>query len=200
MPKSSAIIARRRVAAGNAERGPEALEAGRRGRGPRPNCVTLRFLAQPQDVNFGGKVHGGSVMRWIDQAGFACAAGWSGGYCVTVYVGGIRFVKPIRIAQLVEVEARVILTGRTSMHLAVEVAAIDIASGQRTETSQCVIVFVAVDAQGEPRAVPAWVPRTRLERAWATYAERLAAVREAMEVELQASKPKAGAGKDLATA
>ena len=54
--------------------------------------VTLRFLAQPVDVNFGGKVHGGSVMRWIDQAGYACAVRWSGHYCVTVYVGGIRFV------------------------------------------------------------------------------------------------------------
>jgi len=200
MPKSSAIIARRRVAAGNAERGPDALEPGKRGKGPRPSCVTLRFLAQPQDVNFGGKVHGGSVMRWIDQAGFACASGWSGGYCVTVYVGGIRFMKPIRIGQLVEVEARVILTGRTSMHLAVDVAAIDMASGHRAETSHCVIVFVAVDAHGEPRAVPTWVPRTRLERAWATYAERLAAVRQAVEGELQASKPKTSAGKELVTA
>ena len=77
--------------------------------------VTLRFLAQPVDVNFGGKVHGGSVMRWIDQAGYACAVGWSGHYCVTVYVGGIRFYKPILVGSLVEVEAKVIYTGRTSM-------------------------------------------------------------------------------------
>ncbi len=40
--------------------------------------VTFRFLAEPTDVNFGGKVHGGMVMKWIDQAGYACAVGWSG--------------------------------------------------------------------------------------------------------------------------
>ena len=39
--------------------------------------VVFRFLAEPTDVNFGGKVHGGAVMKWIDQAGYACAAGWS---------------------------------------------------------------------------------------------------------------------------
>ena len=85
--------------------------------------LTLRFLAQPTDVNFGGKVHGGSVMKWIDQAGYACAVGWSGRYCVTVYVGGIRFYKPVLLGSLVEVHARVIYTGKTSMHVAVDVNA-----------------------------------------------------------------------------
>ena len=42
--------------------------------------VTFRFLAQPTDVNFGGKVHGGMAMKWIDQAGYACVVGWSGMY------------------------------------------------------------------------------------------------------------------------
>ena len=83
--------------------------------------VTLRFLAQPADVNFGGKVHGGTVMKWIDQAGYACAVGWSGHYCVTAYVGGIRFVRPIVIGHLVEVGARVVYTGRTSMHIELQV-------------------------------------------------------------------------------
>ena len=56
--------------------------------------VTFRFLAQPTDVNFGGKVHGGMAMKWIDQAGYACAVGWSSAYCVTASVSGIRFVAP----------------------------------------------------------------------------------------------------------
>jgi hypothetical protein len=50
------------------------------------HATTLRFLAEPAHVNFGGKVHGGAVMKWIDQAGYACAAGWSGSYCVIVFV------------------------------------------------------------------------------------------------------------------
>ena len=63
--------------------------------------VKLSFLAQPTDVNFSGKVHGGFVMKWIDQAGYACAVGWSGMNCVTVAVGGIRFVHPICIGDMV---------------------------------------------------------------------------------------------------
>lgn len=70
--------------------------------------LTFRFLAEPSDVNFGGKVHGGVVMKWIDQVGFAAASGWSGHYCVTVAVGGIRFVAPVRIGDLVAVSAKLV--------------------------------------------------------------------------------------------
>ncbi len=65
------------------------------------SAITLRFLAEPSTVNFGGKVHGGTVMKWIDEAGYACATSWSKRYCVTVYVGGIRFHRPIMIGDLV---------------------------------------------------------------------------------------------------
>ena len=67
------------------------------------------------DMNFGGKVHGGAVMKWIDQAGFAAAVGWSGRYCVTVAVGGIRFLAPVKISDLVSVAAMLVRTGRTSI-------------------------------------------------------------------------------------
>jgi len=70
--------------------------------------VTFRFLAEPSDVNFGGKVHGGVVMKWIDQVGFAAAGGWSSRYCVTVAVGGIRFVAPILIGDIVTVSAKLV--------------------------------------------------------------------------------------------
>ena len=118
------------------------------------------FLAEPSDVNFGGKVHGGQVMRWIDQCGYAAAVGWSGRYSVTVAVGGIRFVAPIRIGDLVSVEATLIHTGTTSMHFAVDVRARDPrADAVRARLcTQCVLVFVAVDDAGKPVAVPGWAP------------------------------------------
>lgn len=72
--------------------------------------ITLRFLALPSTVNFGGKVHGGTVMSWIDQAAYACATRYAQTYCVTAFVGGIRFVRPIRIGDVVEVLARVAST------------------------------------------------------------------------------------------
>jgi acyl-CoA hydrolase len=126
--------------------------------------ITLRFLAEPQDVNFGGKVHGGAVMKWIDLAAYACAAGWSGRYCVTAYAGGIRFVAPIHVGSLVEVEAKVIYTGKSSMHIAIEVNACDPKSLNRRLTTHCIVIMVAVDETGHTIDIPAWVPETEADK------------------------------------
>ncbi|WP_049621836.1 acyl-CoA thioesterase [Frateuria defendens] len=126
--------------------------------------VSFRFLAQPSDVNFGGKVHGGTVMKWIDQAGYACAVGWSGAYCVTASISGIQFVAPILIGDLVTVHARLIHTGTSSMQLAVDVSARDLRSGGQRLATSCVMVFVALDSEGgRPTPVPRWEPRSEAE-------------------------------------
>jgi acyl-CoA hydrolase len=146
--------------------------------------ITLRFLAEPTDVNFGGKVHGGAVMKWIDQAAYACAAGWSGQYCVTLYVGGIRFYKPVLIGTLVEVHAKIIYTGTTSMHLAVDVWSRDPRSGSRIKTTHCVIIFVAVDEAGKPTPVPKWTPSREEDVALEQYARKLMELRQGVEQEM----------------
>ena len=124
------------------------------------SSITLRFLAEPSTVNFGGKVHGGTVMKWIDEAGYACATRWAKRYCVTVSVGSIRFQRPIVIGDLVEVEARLAYTGRTSMNIAVEVRSGDIKTGKMETITECLVVFVAVDTGGKPLHVEAWLPET----------------------------------------
>ncbi|WP_194722278.1 acyl-CoA thioesterase [Noviherbaspirillum malthae] len=150
----------------------------------RPREITLRFLAEPGDVNFGGKVHGGAVMKWIDQAGYACAVGWSGYYCVTVYVGGIRFYKPIFIGQVVDVKASVVHTGSSSMHIAIEVCATDPRTGARKLTTRCLIVFVAVDGGGDTVSVPSWVPQTDEDKRLEQYAMHMAQLRKEEDNEL----------------
>jgi acyl-CoA hydrolase len=105
--------------------------------------ITLLFMAELTDINFEGKVRGGAVMKWIDQAGYACAVGWSGQYCVTVYVGVIRSYKPVLIDNVVEESAKLIYTNRTSGHVTVEVNAGDPKEARLTKTRRCVIVFVA---------------------------------------------------------
>ena len=149
--------------------------------------ITLRFLAEPGDVNFGGKVHGGAVMRWIDQAGYACAVSWSGHYCVTVYVGGIRFLHPILIGHLVEVHARLIHTGRTSMHIAIAVRTGDPREGGLTETAHCTMVFVAVNSMGSPVPVHPWVPVTPEDQRLQAHALKQMELRSAMEAALGAA-------------
>lgn len=145
--------------------------------------VSFRFLAQPTDVNFGGKVHGGMAMKWIDQAGYACAVGWSGAYCVTASVSGIQFVAPILIGDLVTVHARLIHTGTSSMHLAVDVLARDLRSSQQRLATSCVMVFVALDSEGgRPTPVPRWEPRNDAERRLQEHARRLLALSKEMEL------------------
>jgi acyl-CoA hydrolase/membrane protease YdiL (CAAX protease family) len=147
--------------------------------------ITLRFLAEPGDVNFGGKVHGGAVMKWIDQVGYTCAAGWTGSYCVTVYIGGLHFLAPIHVGELVELRALVIRTGRTSLDIAVDVYASDPKSTERRRTGHCVIVFVALAPNGRPAPVPQWQPRNDLDRALEGYAVRLAELRKQMDSEME---------------
>ena len=101
------------------------------------SSVIFRFLAEPTDVNFGGKVHGGVVMKWIDQAGYACAAGWSGHYCVTVSVAGVKFSRPILVGQIVEVEAKIAHTGKTSMQIFIQVRCGDPKTQNLVETRAC---------------------------------------------------------------
>jgi acyl-CoA hydrolase len=147
--------------------------------------ITLRFLAEPQDVNFGGKVHGGAVMKWIDLAAYACAAGWSGKYCVTAYAGGIRFVQPIHVGSLVEVAAKVIYTGNSSMHIALEVNACDPKSLNRRKTTHCIVIMVAVDANGQTVSIPQWEPETEEDIKQHDTAKRLMDMRKKIGEEMQ---------------
>ena len=151
----------------------------------RQRKVTLRFLAEPGDVNFGGKVHGGAVMKWIDQAGYTCAAGWTGSYCVTVYLGGLHFLSPIFVGELVELRALVIRTGRRSLDIAVDVYAGDPKTGERRRTGHCVIVFVGLNSDGRAAPVPAWEPVTAVDRALEGYASRLGELRKQMDSEME---------------
>lgn len=140
--------------------------------------TTLRFLAAPIHVNWGGKVHGGTVMRWIDEAAYVSAVSWSKKASVAVYVGGFRFRCPIAIGHLVEVTARILYTGRTSMHVSVHVHSNDLRLGNSLMAAECLVVFVALDEEGRPTPVPAWVPTTPEDRSLQQHALRLMEVRQ----------------------
>ncbi|MDA9558241.1 acyl-CoA thioesterase [Vibrio sp.] len=148
--------------------------------------TTLRFLAEPADVNFGGKVHGGAVMKWIDLGAYACAAGWSAKYCVTVYAGGIRFVSPIHVGNLVEVNAQVIYTGSTSMHIAIDVQASDPKFLENRLTTHCIVIMVAVDESGTPSKVPEWIPSSEEDIELRNSAIRLMNMRKEIGSEMEA--------------
>jgi acyl-CoA hydrolase len=142
--------------------------------------TTFRFLAEPTSVNFGGKVHGGALMKWIDETAYACAAVWSSRYCETVSVGNIRFRRPIHVGNLVELRARVVATGRTSMHIHVSVYAGDPKGGELLQTTDCLVVMVAVNENGSPVPVPSFEPQTDEHKALAKYAMDVKAALDAI--------------------
>ena len=122
--------------------------------------ITLRFLAEPGTLNSDGKVRGGTVMNWIDEAGYACATRWAKRCCVAVSVGSIRFQHPVMVGDLVEAEARLAYTGTASMNISVDVRSSDIKTGQMKAITECLMVFVALDAEGKTIPVPAWLAET----------------------------------------
>jgi uncharacterized protein (TIGR00369 family) len=146
--------------------------------------LDFRFLAEPTDVNFGGKVHGGIVMKCMDQAGYACAAQWSAHYCVTVSIGGIRFIRPILVGQMVTLTAQIVHTGKTSMHIYIRIVAGDPKQSKMVETGHCIMVFVASDEAGYPVEVPTWLPQSKLDFALEKYAIQAKESAQSLDKEL----------------
>lgn len=136
----------------------------------------LRFLAAPTDVNWGGKTHGGTVMRWIDETAWACAVGWSGADCLPAYSGGVRFYRPILIGSLVEITARLLRTGHSSMHISVHVNSADPKVGAFELTTHCLTIFVALD-NARPIPTREWVPASEEDRRLDAHALHLAQLR-----------------------
>ena len=149
------------------------------------NKITFQFISEPTDVNFGGKVHGGAVMKWIDQTAYTCARTWAETYCVTVYVGGIRFYKPINIGDLVKIDAYILYTGNSSIHIATDIYSRKLDDTVFTKKTHCVVVFVSVDGDGNPVPVKKWIPTTDRERQLEAYAIKLKRLRLDIENEMK---------------
>ncbi|MET4590648.1 hotdog domain-containing protein [Arthrobacter sp. 754] len=108
----------------------------------------------------GRQVQAGRVLEWIDRAGYACASAWSASYCVTAYVGNVRYDGYIGPGDVVEVDARVIHTGNSSIHVLVSVHARALHEADYTRAMHCILVLVAVDKQGKPHPVRRWEQTT----------------------------------------
>lgn len=120
----------------------------------RASRITLSQLMQPEHSNPAGDVHGGWIMKLADEAGALAAMRHSQRRVVTVAIDTMRFHEPIRIGDLVVLEAEVTYVGRTSMETRVSVTAENPFSGQRTRTNTAYLVYVALDDRGRPAPVP----------------------------------------------
>jgi uncharacterized protein (TIGR00369 family) len=125
--------------------------------GPQPSSasrITLAQLMQPQDANLYGNVHGGYVMKLMDEAGASAAIRHAHQPVVTVAVDQVHFREPIHIGDLLTVMAELTYVGRTSIEVRIEVEAENLVTRQVKHTNTAYFVYVALDVNGRPAPVP----------------------------------------------
>lgn len=126
--------------------------------------LTMTVLMTPDMANFSGKVHGGTLLKYLDEVAYACASRWAGRYVVTLSVDQVIFRQPIHVGELVTFLAAVNYTGRTSMEIGIKVIAEDIRERLVRHTNSCYFTMVAVDDDGRSVEVPPLEPADDIAR------------------------------------
>lgn len=121
--------------------------------------LSTTTLMTPEFANFAGNVHGGHILRLVDQIGYACAASFCGEYCVTLSVDRVLFKVPVAVGDLITMKAQVNRTGTSSLEIGVRVEARDLRGGPTRHTNSCFLTMVAL-RDGESRTVPLVVPES----------------------------------------
>lgn len=116
--------------------------------------TTLTELMIPAYANFGGRVHGGTLLSLMDKVAYACAAKHAGQYCVTVSVDGVNFRQPVEVGELVSLMGSVNYVGRTSLVVGIKVIAENVKTGAVKHTNTSYFTMVAKDDNDQPTAVP----------------------------------------------
>jgi acyl-CoA hydrolase len=146
----------------------------------RPRALTMTTLMTPMMVNFGGKVHGGALLKLLDEVAYSCAARFSGEYVVTLLIDEARFRAPVHVGELVTFLARINWVGRTSMEVGIRVVAEDHRTRIERHVMSCFVVMVAMDESGSAIAVPRFEPADEVERRRWADAERRRSARMAL--------------------
>lgn len=167
---------------------PNSDSTGISGKPTSASRTTLSHIMTHSDTNLLGTVHGGVIMKLVDDAAGAVAGRHSGGPAVTASMDEMVFLEPVRVGDLVHVKAQVNWTGRTSMEVGVRVLAERWnESTPATQVGSAYLVFAAVDSDGRPRRVPPVLPQTerderRYQEAQIRRTHRLARRRAIMEL------------------
>ena len=121
---------------------------------PAESRVTLHQLMLPEHGNALGNVHGGVIMRVVDETGAICAMRHARAPCVTIAIDSMTFRQPVHLGDLLVCSATVTWIGRTSIEVHVTVHAENPVSGEITHTNSAFVVYVALGPDGRPMAVP----------------------------------------------
>ena len=126
--------------------------------------LSMTVLMTPDMANFSGNVHGGTILKLLDQVAYACAARYAGRYVVTLSVDQVTFREPIHVGELVTFLASVNHTGTSSMEVGIKVLAEEIRTQRMRHANSCFFTMVALGDDRKPVAVPPLEPTTPDER------------------------------------
>ena len=127
--------------------------------------LTMTVLMAPDMANFSGNVHGGSILKLLDQVAYACASRYAGHYVVTLSVDQVMFKQPIHVGELVTFMAAVNYVGTSSMEIGIKVVAENIHTRIVRQTNSCYFTMVAVDEQRKPVQIPSFSPANATDQA-----------------------------------
>jgi acyl-CoA thioesterase YciA len=116
--------------------------------------LTVRISAMPADTNANGDIFGGWVLSRMDQAGGIAGVERARGRVVTIALEGMKFIRPVRVGDVLEVFTEVESIGRTSMKIHVEAWANRFQTHDREKVTDATFTFVAIDDMGKPRVIP----------------------------------------------
>jgi acyl-CoA hydrolase len=143
--------------------------------------LSMTILMTPDMSNFSGNVHGGTLLKYLDQVAYTCATRYARTYAVTLSVDQVVFREPIHVGELVTFDASVNRTGRTSMEVGVRVTTQDLVHQTVRHTNSCYFTMVAIGADGRPVPVAPWTPRTADERRRHLAAQRRSELRREID-------------------
>ena len=150
--------------------------------------LSMTVLMTPDTANFSGNVHGGTILKLLDQVAYACASRYAGTYVVTLSVDQVMFRQPIHVGELVTFLASVNHTGSSSMEIGIKVIAENIRTQAKRHVNSCFFTMVAVDEDRKPTAVKPLQPSTPDERRRHAGAELRKTMRREMEQRFAAAR------------
>ena len=132
-------------------------------KGVEESKIQISELMLPSNTNFGGKIHGGYILKLMDQIAFACAAKHSGSYCVTASVDKVNFLNPIEVGELVTMKASINYVGNSSMVVGIRVESENIKTGSKKHCNSSYFTMVAIDGNGKTTKVPGLIISTKID-------------------------------------
>ena len=150
--------------------------------------LSMTVLMTPDMANFSGNVHGGTILKLLDQVAYACASRYAGRYVVTLTVDQVMFRQPIHVGELVTFLAAVNHTGTSSMEIGIKVIAENIRTREVRHVNSCFFTMVAVDDDRKPIPVTPWTPVTPVELRRHAAAEVRKQMRREMEQRFAANR------------